>query len=161
MSRDINIYSPKETIVSLDDIVAQMRIRKVPVEWQEDPLAAILNKSKTPGAWVAGTFIPEGHRDSQIVISTKPLDAKVGQRLVKAYDDVLTESQRDAAQAAKTLYQISVRWTPDKERERVLVHLVDVVAGLSDGVILDTLTNQFYLRAQYQTLNAGFLGPQS
>ncbi len=158
MSRDVNIYAKKEAIIPVDEILAQMRVRGIPVEWRTDTLVEFFTKSNAPGIWTAGYFLPAGSTDtkSQISISTKALEKGTAERLVSAYKDVITEPQREALLAARTLYQLSVGWVSNGQRERILVNLADVLADLGDGLILDTQTNRFYDRTQYRNQ---FLGP--
>ncbi len=163
MSRDVNVYARKEATIPIDEILAQMRARGIPVDWKTDPFVEFFTGSHAPGAWTAGYFLPEGSTDtkSQISISTKAIEKGTAERLVAAYKDVITEPQREALFAARTLYQLSAGWVSNEERERILVNLADVLADLGDGLILDTQTNRFYDRTQYRNQFISLFGPKS
>lgn len=162
MSRDIIVYSHKVETIPLDDILAHMQARGVPVRWQPDPFVQFFTK-KTPGTWRAGLIVPEGDvaPEDNITIAVDALTQRVKRRLVTAYAQALSDPQREALLGARTSYKLSVTWLPHPRRERVLAHLVDVLADLGNGLILDTEHNQFYDRTQYRSQWAAFLDTTS
>jgi hypothetical protein len=155
MSRDILVYSEHDQPVTLQDLLAGMLARQVPVEWTPDTFAERLQKSGSAAGWVAGTLAPQGSQDpaDEITLSHKELSDRARRRLLDAYGDAVSSDQRERLARARRSYRISVGWSPRSERERVLVRLVDVLAEAAAGLILDLQDDRFYDREQYTALH--------
>jgi hypothetical protein len=155
MSRDVLVYSEHYQAVGLQDVLAGMQARQVPVEWAPDTFAERFHKPGSAAGWVAGTLMPYGSQDpaDEITLSHKVLSDRARRRLLDAYGDAVTSDQRERLARARRSYRISVGWLPRSERERVLVHLADVLAEAAEGLILDLQDDRFYDREQYAALH--------
>jgi hypothetical protein len=156
MSRDILVYSEHDQPVALEDVLAGMRARQVPVEWKPDSFAERFQKPGSAAGWVAGTLAPHGSEDpaDEVTLSHKELSDRARRRLLEDYGDAVTADQRERLARARRSYRISVGWSPGSERERVLVRLVDVLAEAAEGLILDLQDDRFYDdREQYTALH--------
>lgn len=132
MIRGISIYTSKETIISPDEIQAQMRARAIPVDW-------VATFSDQPDRTL-GYFVPEGRADngSSIGISSGTVGPHEKAELLEVYGDTLTSGQREALAAAKTRYQITSLWSPDAEWDRACLNLVRILAEPTNSLILDS-----------------------
>ena len=154
MSHPMIVYTQQASTISIEDILAQMRARGVPVEWHY----RLLSERGHPDNWTAGYFLPEGRSQPQVTLAKEVVQAYLREEVLQAYADVLTESQRQALLTAQTRYQLASYQTPDAERERMLVHVVHILADLGDGLILDIDAEQFYDRHSYPARHARLLG---
>jgi hypothetical protein len=153
MSRDINVYSPKDAAILPNEIVTQMAQRGVPIEWR----FMLSSERKKPAQWTAGYIYARSEVDQQepLSLSRVAIKSRLRASTIQFYQAVMTEHYRAALEAAKVVYQISVPLAVD---ERLLVTLVDVLAEMSDGLILDTLPGRFYSLTEYRSAYAYILG---
>jgi hypothetical protein len=136
MSRDVVVYAKRGEVVPLEDILARLRRLGTPASWQ-----SMFGGSETEG-WSMGDLEPEPGPGGAITISTEPVDDPRRQSALKAYAATLSESLRQHLSEARVVYQLSVPFTREPRRDRLLANLVETLAELGDGVIVDTATNR-------------------
>lgn len=146
MSGDFAIYAQRETTVPLAEILTAMRSRSVPVEWQ----STFSSEQLEIESWTRGRFYPEGNTDShsQISVSTEKLEEYMRS---EALIDLDSDFHREALVAAQSLYQIATTGSAKSKNKRILANLIDVLAEMSNGLILDVETNHFYTPEEYRT----------
>jgi hypothetical protein len=149
VSRDIYIYARKKETVSIDDILAEMQARGVPVVWRS-------GSAKKTGStqWRTGDFRVGG---AVIEAETRPWTQAIVKRALTDYRSVLSDANRDALSATRRGYTLSGSWSSAEDgSDRVLIHMADVIARLGEGIVVDTLNNRFYnldeLRARFPYL---------
>lgn len=154
MSRDVFVYSQRAAPISVDEMLAQMRARGIPVEWNYQ----FLSEAGRPADWTAGYLLPEGKTRPQVTITREPIEPFVREEILQAYADVLTETQRQALSTAQTRYQISVSHPSAMQSERMLVNLADILAETTDGMILKRDPEQFLNGQEYRFMYSQLLG---
>src|SRR5262245_1085865 len=159
MSRDVSVYTRRSDAIPVEDILAGMRARGAPLVQRPGPL------TERPGTseWRSRHFYPEGGTDpqGQIAVSTEIFKELFRRSILSSFSERVTPDQRAAIEAAQRAYDLSAPSSvaADDPRERVLAALVDTLAELGDGVIIDATTNRVYDRQAYRAAHAGHFNP--
>jgi len=155
MSRDAAVYARESAVISADAIRARMSAQGLQVQWH-----GVAPPGATAENWERGYFLAAGETDprARVDVTVEALKDYLRQDAASGVGD---ERYRAAILAARTLYRFSVTWSADTERERVLVNLIDVVAELGDGLVLDMLADRFYDLREYRAEHLGPLPEES
>src|SRR5690349_20721836 len=100
MSQDYGVYGLRQSPPTAEDLLAELRARGIGVDWK-------------PSQWgepLTGELVVTGQTNpsSQLLLSTRLLTYRDRQRLIKAYDAVLTEQTRRRLESAAIAHALSV-----------------------------------------------------
>jgi hypothetical protein len=151
MSHDILVFARKSKPMPIDQVLERLHQRQIPVEWSADAFAEAFRNPSRSGGWVAGTMsLP--NREGAVTMSHEKLKRTAAKGVVSAYKDSLDAAKEEALLRATLLYRLSAGDLPMAPRERLLAGIAEVVAEMTDGLILDTQTNQVYDLSEYRAL---------
>lgn len=154
MPRDLFVYTQREGVIPMDDLLSQMRARGLPVKWQSQ----LLTEQNRPDDWSRGYLRPEGEgeADAHVTISFEEVYGGLLEETLEGYADVLREQDREALSKARARYRLVPAGAD--EGEPLLVNLADVLAKAGDGLICDPGEGRFYSVGEYESSHADVLG---
>ena len=151
MPRDLFVYTRRESVISMDDLLSRMRARSLPLEWEEQ----LLTGEEDPGDWLAADLRSKDD-GAAVSISFEKVDDAVIEETLVAHADVLRERDREALAGARARYRL-VPGDAD-ESGPLLVNLADVLAKASGGLVCDLSEGRFYSASEYASSHADELG---
>lgn len=152
MPRDVFVYTRRESVVSMDEILAQMRARGLPLEWESQ----LLSGQEDPDDWLAADLRSGGDADATVSVSFEKVNDTLIKETLKGYADVLRERDRESLAEARARYRLVPGDTD--ESEPLLVNLADVLARASGVLICDLGEDRFYSASEYESVHGDVLG---
>lgn len=156
MSQDYSVYARRDQ-VPVRDLIAALAERGMPLEWREDPFFPTEEGEPWQAAYVAPEGAPESGRE-EIGVESRPVTDVTREDVLDAYRDALDDAGRAIVEVAPYRYRISAPADLDESRARLLTALIDGIAELGDGVIIDQQTNETYDRAAWRARWPELLG---
>jgi len=152
MSMDFGVYPRRQQPVTPAEIVSGLRARGIEAVWES-------SRPREPDRASGHLRAADARQPSPAVdLSTEPLDPAHRQSLIESYSSVLTPAQTKALSAATAEQMVSAPWSQPVSASPFLAHLIDLLAELGDGLIIDMQTNETYDRSDFRKLNAAALG---
>lgn len=151
MSRTISVYSIRQDVIPMDEIVSGMAMRRISVRWLPDALEAAL-PSSSGSAWDLGDLLIEDGpgKGTKIRLSQDFTEDEVRRDIAEALHDQMNEEQRRAVLGDGVEYRVSVGLSILTDRPRAVANLVDLLAERGGGPILDHEENRVYDRETYR-----------
>jgi len=158
VSRDIDIFASRASIIPQEEILSALRARGISVQWRTDPFVAAFSRRTRKRPWRASQLVLEGDEGSEstIDITNQPFDGESLSSLKETYSVEINQKALKALEDARVRYQVSAGWTSNRSRERLLINAADALSELGDGVILDNTTNRFYERAAFRSQHLAY-----
>ena len=152
MARDVIVYTQRATPIAVNEIVAAMGARGMPVEWRYT-----LASERNQPVWTGGSVLPEGQPGLQVDVSHEAVEAWMLDEVLPAYAGVMSGAHRAAFMTARDAYQLSPAQQPPPGLDRILVMLVDSLAEIGDGVIFDIGAKRVFDLREYRARHAELL----
>ncbi|XXY13206.1 hypothetical protein WME88_33580 [Sorangium sp. So ce216] len=135
----------------IEDLVAEMRARGVPVEFRSSNVKA----KKKPTKWTGGSFFEEGTGGSGTFVGVTAIEfnAYEKKQLASRAATVHDDSLREALLQANSYYSISLPFAPDPATRRLALTLADVISSWCDGPIYDSAADRYFHRTTFAAAN--------
>ena len=154
MDGEVLIYGRETTTVSVDEVQARMRARGLPVAWQPKLVAG----GGRSGRWRSGYFAREADSEPRVKVVRETFSAAERDQLLAVYASQLTGPRRAVLAGAEQAYRVEVGRERTDELDRLFANLVDVVAELADGLIVELHTDRLSLPDEYRSRYGRLLG---
>jgi hypothetical protein len=162
MSRDISIYTKRESPIEAHEILPRLRAEGRGAEWRRHAIFDTPEAVTVFGIEIAAEILPAGSTDPGDVIeffSEAFTDEGERSNILQVYARDMTDLHRKVVLAARRKYKLSTGWLPDPRRGALLEALAAHLAEVGDGVLVDTLTNLFYTAPEYRATGPGRAAP--
>lgn len=153
MARDIFIFTAAEPAMPIDDIVSAMRTRGHAVSWHYRRLS----ERRQPGIWTGGYFTREQDATPLVSLSTRPVEPAELEETLEEYAALLDGTRRATLAQALREYRI-VPESAGEPSAALSIHLADIIAGHSSGLVLDSAAKRFHDRDELRRAHKRLLG---